>query len=171
MTAELLRCARSVRLNLPEMAAFVRSDRCLMQRLISALDDPSAEPCGRCAVCCGPLVPVEVRAGSARAMRSSFSIEAAVQIAPRTRAPANLVAEWWNDDPGGAAAAAWFRALFRTGIRGTARWSPRVSGETDASPMTCLTRLPSLSAVRWDPQPAPTMGRVRAVAAASGLGA
>ena len=74
-----------------EMAAFVRSDRCLMQRLVSALDDPSAEPCGRCAVCCGPLVPVEVRA-DLRAGALEFLDRSAVQIAPRTRAPANLVA-------------------------------------------------------------------------------
>ncbi|HZX02605.1 RecQ family ATP-dependent DNA helicase [Kribbella sp.] len=43
------------------MRAYTRGDRCLMQLLQESLDDPSAEPCGRCSVCLGvlpePLVP------------------------------------------------------------------------------------------------------------------
>src|SRR3954469_14638869 len=37
-----------------EMAAFGSSGRCLMLELQGALDDPHAEPCGRCAVCTAP---------------------------------------------------------------------------------------------------------------------
>ena len=33
------------------MRAYTRGDRCLMELLQSALDDPHAEPCGRCSVC------------------------------------------------------------------------------------------------------------------------
>jgi ATP-dependent DNA helicase RecQ len=37
------------------MRAYTRGDRCLMQLLQESLDDPSAEPCGRCSVCLGKL--------------------------------------------------------------------------------------------------------------------
>jgi ATP-dependent DNA helicase RecQ len=37
------------------MRAYTRGDRCLMQLLQESLDDPSAEPCGRCSVCLGDL--------------------------------------------------------------------------------------------------------------------
>ncbi len=37
------------------MAAYARGDRCLMQLLIEALDDPEAQPCGTCSVCTGTL--------------------------------------------------------------------------------------------------------------------
>ena len=37
------------------MRAYTRGERCLMQLLQESLDDPSAEPCGRCSVCRGEL--------------------------------------------------------------------------------------------------------------------
>lgn len=37
------------------MRAYTRGDRCLMELLQAALDDPHAEPCGRCSVCRGVL--------------------------------------------------------------------------------------------------------------------
>jgi ATP-dependent DNA helicase RecQ len=37
------------------MRAYTRGDRCLMELLQDALDDPHAEPCGRCSVCRGAL--------------------------------------------------------------------------------------------------------------------
>ncbi len=37
------------------MRAYTRGSRCLMQLLQESLDDPSAEPCGRCSVCLGRL--------------------------------------------------------------------------------------------------------------------
>jgi ATP-dependent DNA helicase RecQ len=37
------------------MRAYTRGERCLMELLQSALDDPHAEPCGRCSVCRGSL--------------------------------------------------------------------------------------------------------------------
>ncbi|TDW76923.1 RecQ family ATP-dependent DNA helicase [Kribbella pratensis] len=44
------------------MRAYTRGDRCLMQLLQESLDDPSAEPCGRCSVCLGELpAPLESR--------------------------------------------------------------------------------------------------------------
>jgi ATP-dependent DNA helicase RecQ len=37
------------------MRAYVRGERCLMELLQTSLDDPAAEPCGRCSVCRGGL--------------------------------------------------------------------------------------------------------------------
>jgi len=37
------------------MRAYTRGERCLMQLLQESLDDPTAEPCGRCSVCAGSL--------------------------------------------------------------------------------------------------------------------
>jgi ATP-dependent DNA helicase RecQ len=37
------------------MRAYVRGERCLMELLQESLDDPAAEPCGRCSVCRGQL--------------------------------------------------------------------------------------------------------------------
>jgi ATP-dependent DNA helicase RecQ len=37
------------------MRAYTRGERCLMELLQDALDDPHAEPCGRCSVCRGAL--------------------------------------------------------------------------------------------------------------------
>ncbi len=37
------------------MRAYTRGERCLMELLQTSLDDPSAEPCGRCSVCRGGL--------------------------------------------------------------------------------------------------------------------
>ena len=38
------------------MRAYCRGERCLMQLLQESLDDPTAEPCGRCTVCRGELL-------------------------------------------------------------------------------------------------------------------
>ncbi len=38
------------------MRAYGRGERCLMQLLQESLDDPTAEPCGRCTVCRGDLL-------------------------------------------------------------------------------------------------------------------
>jgi ATP-dependent DNA helicase RecQ len=37
------------------MRAYTRGERCLMELLQTSLDDPHAEPCGRCSVCRGDL--------------------------------------------------------------------------------------------------------------------
>jgi ATP-dependent DNA helicase RecQ len=43
------------------MRAYTRGEQCLMELLQSSLDDPAAEPCGRCSVCRGAL-PEELAA-------------------------------------------------------------------------------------------------------------
>jgi ATP-dependent DNA helicase RecQ len=92
LDAERIAQVRSRReAELAEMAAFVRSDRCLMQRAVEALDDPSAERCGRCAICCGSLVGTTIRT-DLRNAALEFLSRSAVEILPRKRAPAVLVA-------------------------------------------------------------------------------
>lgn len=45
-----------------QMKRYLANERCLMQFLSEALDDPHAQPCGRCAVCLGrPMLPLEVQ--------------------------------------------------------------------------------------------------------------
>src|SRR3954466_4495795 len=48
------------------MFAYGEDGRCLMQALRAELDDPEAEPCGRCAVCTEPRFGAPVDAGLAR---------------------------------------------------------------------------------------------------------
>jgi ATP-dependent DNA helicase RecQ len=48
------------------MFAYGEDGRCLMQALQSELDDPRAEPCGRCSVCVGPRFDAPVDAALAR---------------------------------------------------------------------------------------------------------
>jgi len=48
------------------MFAYGEDGRCLMQALQSELDDPRAEPCGRCSVCAAPRFDAPVDAGLAR---------------------------------------------------------------------------------------------------------
>jgi ATP-dependent DNA helicase RecQ len=45
---------------LEQMRAFVRSDACLMEFVARELDDRTAEPCGRCAICSALPVQVDV---------------------------------------------------------------------------------------------------------------
>jgi ATP-dependent DNA helicase RecQ len=40
-----------------QMKAYMASPDCLMQFLSEALNDPNAEPCGKCAICAGELLP------------------------------------------------------------------------------------------------------------------
>ena len=50
------------------MRVYAAGERCLMQVLTEALDDPSAGPCGRCSVCTGMLPAPGARPDSDRAL-------------------------------------------------------------------------------------------------------
>ena len=53
-----------------QMERYLANERCLMQFLAEALDDPHAQPCGRCAVCLGrPVLPLEVQRSTQIAAR------------------------------------------------------------------------------------------------------
>ena len=73
------------------MRAYTRGERCLMELLQASLDDPHAEPCGRCSVCRGALpealdgapTPETVQAVTAAAPRSGAPARAAQDVARR----------------------------------------------------------------------------------------
>ena len=54
------------------MRRYVRAGSCLMQLLQEALDDPTAEPCGRCSVCTGSLP---------EPLKAAPSVETAARVA------------------------------------------------------------------------------------------
>ena len=70
-----------------EMLEYMKTGECLMQFLARALDDPRAEPCGRCANCVGkPLLPVAIDTDLANAA-SMFLRRSYQPIEPRKKWP------------------------------------------------------------------------------------
>jgi ATP-dependent DNA helicase RecQ len=70
-----------------QMRQYMQSQQCLMQFLQIALDDPYAEPCGRCAVCVGSdIIASEVEASLLREA-ILFLRRADVPISPRKMWP------------------------------------------------------------------------------------
>lgn len=70
-----------------EMFDYMQTGECLMQYLARALDDPYADPCGRCANCAGkPLLPTIVDDGLAN-QAGLFLRRSHQTIAPRKRWP------------------------------------------------------------------------------------
>ena len=102
------------------MGAYATTGRCLMEFLRSALDDPQAEPCGRCANCTGLPAPV-----SADPTLVAVAVEhlrgVDVVLEPRRAWPRNLASPKGNIRP--ATRAEEGRALCRVGDSG---WWPAV---------------------------------------------
>ncbi len=79
------------RRELQHMRDFMELDTCLMEYAVTELDDPTAAPCGRCAVCRGGLLPVATdEATNLRAL--AFVNRAHFPIEPRKQAPPALTA-------------------------------------------------------------------------------
>jgi ATP-dependent DNA helicase RecQ len=73
------------------MRTYARGERCLMQVLTEALDDPDAGPCGRCSVCTGEVPHPGERPDPQRAMAAQrFLQQRDVVIEPRRQWPAGL---------------------------------------------------------------------------------
>ncbi|KQM26824.1 recombinase RecQ [Frigoribacterium sp. Leaf8] len=68
------------------MLAFERGETCRMQMLQVDLDDPAAEPCGRCDVCAGTWYPTDI-AGEAATSAASTLDRVGVEIDPRAQWP------------------------------------------------------------------------------------
>ena len=68
------------------MLAFQRGATCRMQMLQVDLDDPAAEPCGRCDVCAGVWYPTDI-AGEAAASAATTLDRVGVEIDPRAQWP------------------------------------------------------------------------------------
>ena len=74
------------------MAEYVVTDGCLMEFLRLQLDDPGAEPCGRCANCAGPAFTTEVDPELVEgALGQTRSRQYVIQ--PRKRLPCELAVE------------------------------------------------------------------------------
>jgi ATP-dependent DNA helicase RecQ len=68
------------------MLAYERGETCRMEALQRQLDDPTAEPCGRCDVCAGPWYPTAARADSVAAASGALD-RVGVPIEPRAQWP------------------------------------------------------------------------------------
>jgi ATP-dependent DNA helicase RecQ len=70
------------------MFRFGADGRCLMQALLDELDDPAAEPCGRCSVCAGPRfdgpLDDELLTGARRLLRSRPVVLSVRRQTPKT---------------------------------------------------------------------------------------
>ena len=132
------------------MFAYGEDGRCLMQALQSELDDPRAEPCGRCAVCAGPRFDAPVDAGLAREayaiVRSRPIVLSVRRQTPRTadQAGKKIAAELQLEEG---------RALARAGDGGwdgLVRQGRRDGRFDDELVQACVDLLG-----RWHPAPAP----------------
>jgi len=102
------------------MEAYGRSTSCLMEQLRRGLDDPGAEPCGRCTVCTGAADPVDLDATTVRAA-VEFLRGIDVAAEPRKQWPRGLAEVKGNIAP--AQRAEEGRSLCRVGDAG---WWPAV---------------------------------------------
>lgn len=110
-----------------EMQAYIEGQQCLMQFLAAALDDPLAEPCGKCAVCLGePVVSTVI---------SDASLIKAQRFVRQSEMELELAKEWdLSAMPSYAAQFSWSKARIPLNLRGEpgrilSRWSEPVWGE------------------------------------------
>ncbi len=71
------------------MRRYIAGGACRMEFLRRELDDPWAEPCGRCDVCAGPWYPTAVSEAAGAAARSAID-RAGVDLEPRTMWPSGM---------------------------------------------------------------------------------
>ena len=132
------------------MFAYGADGRCLMQALQNELDDPRAEPCGRCSVCAGPRFDAPVDAGLAREayalVRSQPIVLSVRRQTPRTAGePGKRIAPEVQLEEG--------RALARAGDGG---WDGLVrQGRRDGRFDDELVQACADLLGRWRPDPAP----------------
>ncbi len=73
------------------MRSYAAGERCLMQVLTEALDDPDAGRCGRCSVCTGELPPPGLQPDEARVTAArTFLRQRDVVLEPRRQWPSGL---------------------------------------------------------------------------------
>ncbi|MCH8613411.1 RecQ family ATP-dependent DNA helicase [Arsenicicoccus dermatophilus] len=71
------------------MLTYQRGEECRMAFLQRVLDDPSAEPCGRCDVCAGPWFPADVPEGAVVEARTRLD-KPGVLLEPRAQWPTGM---------------------------------------------------------------------------------
>ncbi len=132
-----------------QLQRYMDGERCLMAFLRDALDDPDAEPCGRCEVCLGrPLLseepdPVLVRQAAAFLNDSALPIPPRKQRPDRTKIPEAVRAETgralcFYNEPG------WGRAV----AQGRESETHRFEDDLVEAAATLIRE-------RWQPTPAP----------------
>ena len=143
------------------MVEYIATEGCLMELLRNELDDPGAEPCGRCANCTGALLPTEAdRALVERAL--AHIRRTAITISPRAVLPCGLRGELdlrsHNIEPG--------RSLTRWDDPGLAELVQR--GKSTDHPFSEELVDATVTMVRaWHPDPAPSW--VTSVPSSNGL--
>ena len=147
-----------------EVQDYIDCESCLMAHLGRVLDDPTTEPCGRCAICIGePILPTEFERktgiqAAAFLRRSEFPLQCKKQVArdafltygltgnlpDELRAEEGRVLSWWGDAGWGHVVATEKHAgafsddlVVATAEMITQRWAP------DPPPMW-VTCVPSL---------------------------
>jgi len=110
-----------------EMQAYIEGKQCLMQFLAAALDDPLAQPCGKCAVCLvEPVVSMEI---------SDASLIKAQRFVRQSEMVLELKKQWdLSAMPSYAKQFSWSKTNIPLNLRGEpgrilSRWSEPVWGE------------------------------------------
>jgi ATP-dependent DNA helicase RecQ len=132
------------------MFTYGEDGRCLMQALQQELDDPRAEPCGRCSVCAGPRFDAPVDAALAR---QAYALVRARPVVLTVRRQTPRTADGPGKRLGPEMQLAEGRALARAGDGG---WDPLVQrgrreGRFDDELVQACVDLLG----RWAPSPAP----------------
>lgn len=138
---------------LARMDELVRTDRCLMQLIRAELDDPAAEPCGRCASCVGNVVPPNVSPALVNEARI-YLRHAYVSIQPRRQWPAGIERPTRKNIPAPLRAEEG-RALSRWGDAGWGQ-AVRDGKYRDRHFSDELVGAVAEMIARWSPMPEPT---------------
>jgi ATP-dependent DNA helicase RecQ len=88
-TARLRRVAEARTAEQKTMIEYAGTTDCRMEFLRRCLDDPGAQPCGRCDTCAGPLFDAEVSTGSLSAAHA-FLGRPGVEITPKKMWPTGM---------------------------------------------------------------------------------
>jgi ATP-dependent DNA helicase RecQ len=134
------------------MEQYGRTGKCLMEFLLQQLDDPGAEPCGRCMVCTGSSPAVELdQAVVAKAREhlrwAELLVEPRLQWPSGMTEPKGRIPEERRLQPGRA-----LSVLNDDGWGGLVRNGVDAGGFADA----LVTAAAELVGRRWRPDPPPT---------------
>jgi ATP-dependent DNA helicase RecQ len=138
------------------MRAYLHSRDCLMAFLCRELDDPRAEPCGRCAACAGRPVLSESYPPALAHQAALFLRRGDQEIEPRRQWPGNaLAAEDWRGAIPPALQAEPGRALSRWGDGGWGDLVKRGKLHEGRFSDELVRAAVELLRQRWQPEPAP----------------
>jgi len=137
------------------MTAYMGSKDCLMQFLVEELNDPDAQPCGKCVNCTGHLSLEDYPADLARAA-VSFLGRLEIPIEPRKRWPPGLVDPKMHGNIAPEHHAMEGRALCQWGDPGWGELVRRGKKQGQHFDDQLVDASALLIKDRWNPVPAPT---------------